>query len=162
MTLGYIFTLLQYISLAGIIIWNHTRKLKTLRRGLVWQLRVCVALGFSCVYYFWMSLQLCRSSGKGLKQQSAYIGSLSWLLYAASSARRPWEELIDLCNPSHLSLINDSLHSQVRDVDGSLWFHLLTAFDISMWYMLGSLNCVCFCLRCHWWFANELWNQSSS
>ena len=41
-----------------------------------------------------MSLQLWMNSGKGLKQQRAYLGSLSWLLYAASLARRAWEESI--------------------------------------------------------------------
>ena len=43
----------------------------------------------------------------GLIQQWAYLGSLSWLLYAASSARRAWEESIYLYNPRHLGLIDE-------------------------------------------------------
>ena len=40
------------------------------------------------------SLQLWRNSGNGLKQQRAYLGLLSWLLYAASLVRRTFESSI--------------------------------------------------------------------
>ena len=45
---------------------------------------------------------------EGFEMAKGYVlGCLSWLLYAASSATRTWEESIYLYNPGHLGLIDE-------------------------------------------------------
>ena len=52
-------------------------------------------------------------------------------------------------------------HKQTNKHFTFIWGRL-TAFDICMWYMLGNLIGLHFCLRCCWGFANKRWNWSGS